>query len=123
MYGISVAISHGGKGAEAEVDQRTRFPGQSFGKRGFEMNCKGSLFQEQLISERKRQPDEQVGGDSAHDAMYADWARTKRVFQRHYYEDGHTRYLQGGIQSPVAERGIEFHDQIRRELQSSHDDD
>src|SRR5713226_4264926 len=108
MYGVSITITHAGKSGEAEVDQAARFTGWTSSNRGLEMDCIGTFFHEHLISKRPSQPDQQVGGDSAHDPVDANPPWTKCVAQSHNYQDDQPRHLQCRIPAQVPERRIEF---------------
>jgi hypothetical protein len=77
------------------------------------MDCAGTLFHNQLVSEGPSDSDQQVSSHSAHDPVHANWAGTKRVLQGHDNQDGQAQYLQRRIPTPIAERRLEFDDQVR----------
>lgn len=81
MYRIRVAVRYGREGFKAEVDQASRFAcGNSRGEWRLEVDCVGNHFHEQLVTERPRHTEQQVGGDAAHYPVHTNRAGKKCLF-------------------------------------------
>src|SRR4029077_15109376 len=81
------------------------------------MDCIWALLHEQLISEHPSKTDQEISGDSTNNSVYANGPGAKCLPERHYDQDGETGYFERCVTSPMAERGFEFNDKIRSELE------
>ena len=92
IYRIRVAITQGGEGGKAEVDQAGRLTCVSTSKGRLEVDGVGDLLQQQLVTECLGHADQQVGSDAAHDPVHIDRAGKKCLLERHDHEYGHARH-------------------------------